>query len=643
MLEQKSYTVAELFGDKQVHFAIPDYQRGYAWEKKQLDEFWEDISFSDEKKHFFGTLILEKDRDLNDLYQVIDGQQRLLTLEILIFELISRLPENERENFYATFIKNGDTFKTSYYADNSFLSKVFADHEIPNPFAKNVYEKNLWYAKKFFRVKIASLDDSEKFLKSLLELLVFSVQIIVSDFDAQAVFETVNNRGKPLTILEKLKNRLMYLDTRNSNGKLRDEINKTWSAMYRHLGENKNQPLNEDEFISAHLSIYRKPLHGVFSEKGAERKLFQMFCHHPEKFEQDEDRDVDSLKENDQYEIEYSDEIPENPEPEIDSDGKKIAGYIENLYSFCRGWVNILHPSESSEIVKRILMINSTKETKVLLATVAMKLKNQDEKQEEIFEKIEKILFRQSIPEYAAWCATEDSFPEIARRMNLGADDEDYLDYDGLNEMIDSALDSEEHPVEAADVVRAFANSYNYVRGYKGFYRWSAIKYFLFEYEKHLEETPRAKSELITLEDFSAYSVEHVLPQSCEYDFTGWENEISEINPSKPGIAGSDDYKKKSRVIAINSLGNLTLLKTKTEQQLLGKKSWSEKKKLYKNEVSDSYNIREISDYGEWNIQAIYERGEKMADFLAEKLGTEFSENQKKEMLLCKNLMNLVD
>ena len=42
-------------------FRIPDYQRGYAWEKKQLEDFWSDLeNANSKKKHFFGTFFLEK-------------------------------------------------------------------------------------------------------------------------------------------------------------------------------------------------------------------------------------------------------------------------------------------------------------------------------------------------------------------------------------------------------------------------------------------------------------------------------------------------------------------------------------------------------------------------------------------------------
>jgi uncharacterized protein with ParB-like and HNH nuclease domain len=108
----------------------------------------------------------------------------------------------------------------------------------------------------------------------------------------QAVFETMNNRGKKLSTLEKLKNRLIYLATKLSiqqGGieKLRKDINYAWGNIYTWLARNPKQVLDEDTFLSAHLSLYRKSDDYVFSEEMAEKKVFEMFCNKAEKYQED--------------------------------------------------------------------------------------------------------------------------------------------------------------------------------------------------------------------------------------------------------------------------------------------------------------------------------------------------------------------
>lgn len=42
-------------------YRIPDYQRGYAWEKAQLNDFWEDLrNLQFNKPHYTGVLTLEE-------------------------------------------------------------------------------------------------------------------------------------------------------------------------------------------------------------------------------------------------------------------------------------------------------------------------------------------------------------------------------------------------------------------------------------------------------------------------------------------------------------------------------------------------------------------------------------------------------
>ena len=86
-------------------FRIPDYQRGYSWEKDQLEDFWDDLErLEDGKDHYTGLLTLKKLSDkqktaevltADDMWKtekgsnfevcyVVDGQQRLTTAIILI-------------------------------------------------------------------------------------------------------------------------------------------------------------------------------------------------------------------------------------------------------------------------------------------------------------------------------------------------------------------------------------------------------------------------------------------------------------------------------------------------------------------------------------------------------------------------------
>ena len=99
-------TIAGIFESKV--FRIPDYQRGYSWTKKQLNDFWEDLeNLSDDHIHYTGVLTLEAVNSKNysqwenDLwlmdgkgyspYYIVDGQQRLTTVIILIQTILEKI------------------------------------------------------------------------------------------------------------------------------------------------------------------------------------------------------------------------------------------------------------------------------------------------------------------------------------------------------------------------------------------------------------------------------------------------------------------------------------------------------------------------------------------------------------------------
>ena len=70
----------------------------------------------------------------------------------------------------------------------------------------------------------------------------------------------MNNRGKPLSTLELLKNRLIYLSTMLEDkeiiDRLRNEINEAWKTIYEYLGKNKENKLKDDDFLRDHWIMY---------------------------------------------------------------------------------------------------------------------------------------------------------------------------------------------------------------------------------------------------------------------------------------------------------------------------------------------------------------------------------------------------
>ena len=237
-------------------FRIPDYQRGYSWENEQLEEFWSDLtSLLAGQDHYTGMLSLKKvsDKEIkskvekwNDeiwlvnsgysIFEVVDGQQRLTTIIILINEILSICRENDIYSLndisidelvekYLYKTKSTGVFRTykfGYEVDNPsdkyFRKEILGDSNVGTA-SETFYTLNLLKAKKFFNKKLNEIinnkEDKQNEIKNIFNKLTlhfkFNMYYINNDFNVYVAFETMNNRGKPLSHLELLKNRLIYL------------------------------------------------------------------------------------------------------------------------------------------------------------------------------------------------------------------------------------------------------------------------------------------------------------------------------------------------------------------------------------------------------------------------------------------------
>ena len=197
-------------------FSIPDYQRSYAWEEKQLRDFFEDyMNNYNSQEYYYGTILLQMTKkDKKEFCDIVDGQQRFTTLIIFMKCLISRLSSIEYDGtamLYKHFIKNGDLCILKLQADdNDFFSTVILDDKKASE-TKTPAQKRLLYAKAFFEDKIKCCSDEQ--IEELLDRVCSTnvlIYLIQDSIEAAMIFETTNDRGKSLTNLEKTKSFLMY-------------------------------------------------------------------------------------------------------------------------------------------------------------------------------------------------------------------------------------------------------------------------------------------------------------------------------------------------------------------------------------------------------------------------------------------------
>lgn len=271
-------SLRNIFGESV--FIIPDYQRGYSWQTQQLDDLWSDIEcLSNAKKHYTGTITIKKsDKDHTPYasYEVVDGQQRLTTLFILISQIIFISDKKETSSISGEkldllrhkFIKpdiDGRNFlflqNSSEEKDRFFQNLIAKKLTVRSKNKANSYERNLIAARDYFINKLQKLSiaEIEVMFSKVANKFVFNVTEVSGDFEVCAMFESINYRGKKITVFEGLKNRLIYIceliSNRTNTDHIRNNINYTWSYAYNNLGKGE-KVLDEDVFLLHHTTLY---------------------------------------------------------------------------------------------------------------------------------------------------------------------------------------------------------------------------------------------------------------------------------------------------------------------------------------------------------------------------------------------------
>lgn len=610
--------LSELFQRR--YFRIPDYQRGYAWEDAQLKDLWEDIEDIQKDAngkylpHFTGAITLKERLNLtpeesylktlinNEFSDVVDGQQRLTSLVILMVELLKKLPQNLYTRLESTFIgENANTNSMVYklaYEDsngnnNHFLLKEIFGYSNTLPSQPNTYTRNLCYARNFFASKLRGLTerDALELYAKVSNSLIFDVKYVSSNLDVQAVFETMNNRGKSLTTLEKLKNRLMYLSSKlPAAGTLSDKINRAWGIIYNQLGANPDMALKEDEFLSAHLSLLREPADDVYSESLAAERLFMMFCTRSSSYDDSDARQHAS-----------------RPEPPVDY--KKIDDYTTDLSNFVKYWYDVYFPDCNQPVglkLMKIQYLDGSKIMKLFLSELMRHYTAFSGDVDDCLDHVLLILKCNSLPNVRIM--DPHDLVRKARELHKGI-----CTIGEINAELEKVLSN---PITPSLVVSGFTNLYDNQRGRVGIYRWNGLKYFLMEFEDHLRRNTTKKAFAhIRWSEFLETSIEHVLPQTCKQN---WNTEMSAYkdvvckNMGVTTLQPAEDAMAEK--ILVNTFGNFTIIQN-VRNVTASNSAWFDKRVIYANGCYSEVHL--YNKYTKsWNHVSIKSHGLNLLEFL---------------------------
>ncbi|MFH1852600.1 MAG: HNH endonuclease family protein, partial [Candidatus Neomarinimicrobiota bacterium] len=471
-----------------------------------------------------------------------------------------------------------------------------------------VYTNNLEFAKNFFDdyLKTLAIKQVEELYVKVTQRFLFNIYSISTDIDVFVAFETMNNRGKPLSHLELLKNRLIYLSTKfdvdyYEKSSLRKRINDCWKAIYHNLGRNKENPLDDDTFLVNHFLIYFGS--ELFEKNKNELESFHMYKNMRH-----------------YYRNEYSNYLLEKKftSKNIKDTENKISigdidNYVKSLQHSVVAWYKIFNPVNSdftNDIKKWLDKLNriGIYDSAPLILIFFQQEKNNN-KRLLLLKLIERMKFLFSMTAYRHFL---DYDPVFLLRIAIN-----------LNEKNITA----DKVLKEIDVLyyRQTINREINIRNSKefrnnGFYKWQGIRYFLFEYDLYLQENSKTSRKKLIWQEFSNTdyeTVEHIYPRSSRaYCWT----------------SSFQKYTTKERGILKDSLGNLLPL-SRAKNSSFSNKCFKDKISNDKNSIGyrfGCYAENEITKFNEWTAVQILERGLQLLNFLEERWEVKLGNDKEK-------------
>lgn len=252
-----SMRLSKIIGSEQgarEHYHVPKYQREYTWGKGNWEQLLQDID-ENEQGYFMGSVICVRDAEEVSpgdelIYEVVDGQQRLTTLSILLAAIYERLgqlqsdhvfdDEEDKQDFLNTLSglrnmlvkkKKAGEFRKGEPGGWTEQSKLCFLRVQPSSQNHNFddykyllgelgllkaterppyfWVRSIGRAHRFFIERIPGTVDELLTLVAKINQLMFVHISVSSQADAFTLFETLNNRGVPLSAIDIIKNKML--------------------------------------------------------------------------------------------------------------------------------------------------------------------------------------------------------------------------------------------------------------------------------------------------------------------------------------------------------------------------------------------------------------------------------------------------
>ena len=595
-------TVFQLFTGEDVRYRVPIYQRHYVWDDMHWQHIWDDIvektdlmleitGIDQPIPHFTGVIVTRKN-EKNGEVEIVDGQQRLTTFQIILCSIRDvctdickdkKVPDSKRIlEFVSRLLKNSESPTHDTTPDNIYklLPTDGPDRKaFRNLVAGSIDDSSGLLLKAYnnFKKKIKSyVDNDYDKMATLFQTLIYYFKIVQMTLDpdqpAARIFESLNGRGLPLTQFDLLRNNLFL--------RASDERNNLYEGHWQHF--NTASIWFSDEIVDDFLGNF---LQAKLNDKyNPTRSLFDLY----------QRVYIKNLRQKLDIDMGHED----NP--------KLVEQEFKELQGYSKVYAEITNCGEDSplwfyQFLKTDLLKNTSWPPLILFLKSELELSEENEKR--IFRILESYIVRQFLcyPEIPEWIREHEyrrlrtTIVRRIRHVNEVGEVNKVIVEDILDILKKQKEDL--HWPDDEKVKEALKNMGNH---------WSTPlqKYILFKIERQITHTILTVNPLTWSKKLTR---EHIMPR-------GWEKATdtsSELSwPVAPG--GDCDKKVLMRNQHVESIGNLTLLTDKANE-LVATAPFSKKKELF-NEYSHLSITNDVVSKDNWDVEQIQERVENLCE-----------------------------
>jgi hypothetical protein len=257
-------------------FNVPNYQRPYSWGTEQALELYDDLlaalapdkKIEDNDPYFLGSIVLIKEEN-QPKAEILDGQQRLVTLTILFAVLREWVSEDSKAGITRLLYEQGDiitgtkneyrlilrerdmNFFREYIQEPGGIKKLLdSESNTRNPCENEAQEKIYQNAKLFWeKIKDRSPEQNQRLAQFIAQRCLLVV-VSTSDFSsAYRIFSVLNDRGLDLSITDILKAEII--------GKIDVQFQRDYTKKWEDLEDDLTRQGFQELFSHIRM-IYRK-------------------------------------------------------------------------------------------------------------------------------------------------------------------------------------------------------------------------------------------------------------------------------------------------------------------------------------------------------------------------------------------------